>query len=181
MPLHFSSIPRLLREAAPCIPKPPATQTISHACQTASNSITDHATNMSCIISMLLLLHLIHPSPNSSPPPPPAPLIPAPQTPQTPHLSQPLKYSTMKPHKTAAQMRASRAAVIRSTLQLYLLAAVAWSAPRALLGSLHGARNGTHLSPVTHTAQKSVRAHRNLGEGAGESREQAAEAPDVAC
>ena len=75
---------------------------------------------------MLLLLHLIHPSPNSSPPPPPAPLIPAPQTPQNPHLSQPLKYSTMKPHKTAAQMRASRAAVIRSTPQLYLLAAVAW-------------------------------------------------------
>ena len=74
---------------------------------------------------MLLLLHLIHPSPNSSPPPPPAPLIPAPQTPQNPHLSQPLKYSTMKPHKTAAQMRASRAAVIRSRLQLYLLAAVA--------------------------------------------------------
>ena len=168
MPLHFSSTPRLLREAAPCIPKPPATQTISHACQTASNSITDHATNMSCIISMLLLLHLIHPSPNSSPPPPPAPLIPAPQTPQNPHLSQPLKYSTMKPHKTAAQMRASRAAVIRSTLQLYLLAAVAWSAPRALPWSLHGARNGTRLSPVTHTAQTSVSGHRNLGEGAGE-------------
>ena len=93
MPLHFSSTPRLLREAAPCIPKPPATQTISHACQTASNSITDHATNMSCIISMLLLLHLIHPSPNSSPPPPPAPLIPLPQTPQNSHLTQPLQHN----------------------------------------------------------------------------------------
>ena len=87
----------------------------------------------------------------------------------------------MKPHTTAAQMRASRATAIRSRPKLYLLAAVAWSAPRALPWSLHGARNGTHLSPVTHTAQKSVSAHRNLGEGARESREQATEAPDVAC
>ena len=123
---------------------------------------------------------ILHPTPHH-PLPRPAPLIPAPQTPQNPHLSQPLKYSTMKPHKTAAQMRASRAAVIRSRLQLYLLAVVAWLAPRALPWSLHGARNGTHLSPVTHTAQKSVSGHRNLGEGAGESREQATEAPDVAC
>ena len=109
------------------------------------------------------------------------PSNPRPSNPQNPHLRQPLKYSTMKPHKTAAQMRASRAAVIRSRPQLCLLAAVAWSAPRALPWSLHGARNGTHLSPVTHTAQKSVSAHRNLGEGARESREQATEAPDVAC
>ena len=86
--------PRLLREAAPCIPKPPATQTISHACQTASNSITDHATNMSCIISMLLLLHLIHPSPNSSPPPPPAPqILITPQTHQNSHLTQPPQHN----------------------------------------------------------------------------------------
>jgi hypothetical protein len=128
---------------------------------------------------MLLLLHLIHPSPNSSPPPPPAPLIP-PLKPLKTHIS-PSPYSTMKPHKTAAQMRASRATAIRSRPKLYLLAAVAWSAPRALPWSLHGARNGTHLSPVTHTAQKSVSGHRNLGEGARESREQATEAPDVAC
>ena len=42
---------------------------------------------------MLLLLHLIHPSPNSSPPPPPAPLIPLPQTPQNSHLTQPLQHN----------------------------------------------------------------------------------------
>ena len=60
----------------------------------------------------------------------------------------------MKPHKTAAQMRASRAAVIRSTLQLYLLAAVAWSAPRALPWSLHGARNGTQSSFACDTQRK---------------------------
>ena len=96
--------PRLPREAAPCIPKPPATSTISHACQTTSNSITDHATNMSCIISMLLLLHLIHPSPNSSPPPPPAPLIPLPQTPQNSHLTQPLQHN-----ETAQQHRCGQA------------------------------------------------------------------------
>jgi hypothetical protein len=102
---------------------------------------------------MLLLLHLIHPSPNSSPPPPPAPLIPPPQTPQNPHLTQPLQ------HNETAQNRGTDAGKQGSSYQKQAAALPAcgrglpWSAPRALPWSLHGARNGTPLSPVTHSAK----------------------------
>ena len=148
-----------------------------------SNSIKQH--HRSCHKHDMHHIHAPTPAPHSSftqllTTPSSCPSNPPPQTPQNPHLTQPLQ------HNETAQNRGTDAGKQGSSYQKHAAALPACG--RGLVGSQspplvapRGQKWHSSVACDTHTAQKSVRAHRNLGEGAGESRKQAAEAPDVAC
>ena len=61
--------------------------------------------------------------------------------------------SPTKAAQTAAQTGATLTSMMGSSRNPQVLSAGSWSGLRALPWSLHGARNGTHLSPVTHSAK----------------------------